>query len=103
MNLRDFIPIMESEWEPERGFFWRVRQGQFSKDEFERTLEKIKAIPSASVDAPVPQRLISLLWYIPLFMRWQVERVQENNADVAGYDIAVNKLTNEIERILGVP
>ena len=36
-------------------------------------------------------------------LAWQVERVQENEADVAAYSKALTAMTNEIERLLGVP
>lgn len=96
------IEALESEWSPEDGFFWRVRQGRFTTDEFQRALKKLSAL-SVVEDAKLPRRVVSLLWYIPLFMHWQVERVQESHGDVAGYTKAIAAMTNEIERILGVP
>jgi len=102
MILGDFIPTIESEWEPETGFFWRIRQGHFRKEDFERVLAKFLAVPS--VAAPmVPLRLVSTLWYVPIFMHWQCDRVREQGSDLAQYEVAMTKLTNEVERILGVP
>ena len=102
MNYEKEIEALESEWSPEDGFFWRVRQGHFAPSDFERALKKISAI-NIGEDADVPRRVVSLLWYIPLFMQWQVERVQENKGDAKAYTTAITKLTNEIERLLGVP
>lgn len=102
MGLENFIASIESEWEPEAGFFWRIREGDFQKDEFERALQKFAAIPSAS-NQPVPARLVSVVWYVPIFMQWQVDRMRELRGDLAAYVTAVNKLTAEVERILGVP
>jgi hypothetical protein len=102
MSYENEIDALESEWWPEDGFFWRVRQGEFIASEFERALKKVSAF-SIAEDADVPRRLISLLWYIPLFMQWQTERLQENKCDVTAYAKAITTMTNEIERLLGVP
>lgn len=102
MSYEKEIEALESEWSPDEGFFWRVRQGHFNPNDFERALKKVSAI-TIEEDAEVPRRVVSLLWYIPLFMQWQVERVQENKGDVKAYDVAITTMTNEIERLLGVP
>jgi hypothetical protein len=96
------IEVAESEWSPENGFFWRIRQGHFANCEFERALGKISAI-SIAEESEIPRRLASLLWYIPLFMQWQTERVRKAGGDVEAYLKAVTSMTNEIERLLGVP
>ena len=86
----------------DRGFFWRIRQGQFEVDDFKRTLQTISVL-SIREDESAPNRLVSLLWYIPIFMHRQTERVQESGGDVAEYMKAATAMTNEIERLLGVP
>ena len=50
-----------------------------------------------------PRRLVSLLWYMPLFLTWQTERLRELGGDLGAYVHAVSSITNEIERILGTP
>lgn len=102
MSYENDIDALESEWSPEDGFFWRIREGHFAVNDFERALKKISAITIAE-EADVPRRIISLLWYIPLFMHWQVERVHENKGDVKAYGQAIVRMTTEIERLLGVP
>ena len=102
MSYEKEIEALESEWAPEDGFFWHIRQGEFIPGEFERTLKKISSI-SIGEEADVPRRIVSLLWYVPLFMQWQLERVRENKADEVAYAAAIARMTNEIERLLGVP
>ncbi|MCZ7647425.1 MAG: hypothetical protein M5U26_19575 [Planctomycetota bacterium] len=102
MSYEDEIRELESEWMPEDGFFWKIRQGQFSEEDFRRALTKVSNIPIPN-DALLPRRLVSLLWYIPLFMQWQTERVQENGGDIPGLSMAITTMTNKIERLLGVP
>lgn len=102
MNYKEAISMIEFEWQPEHGFFWNIRQGLFSEVEFTRALNKVSSI-SIPDEADLPKRLVSLLWYIPIFMHWQIERVGESGGDIAAYVKAITKMSNEIERLLGVP
>ena len=102
MNYKEEISTIEDEWRPEDGFFWRVREGLFYEEEFIRVMNKLRAI-SIPDDADLPKRLVSLLWYVPIFMTWQIERVGENGGDTAAYMKATTTMSNEIERLLGVP
>jgi hypothetical protein len=102
MSYEKEIEALESEWSPEDGFFWRIRQGEFTASAFERARKKVSAI-TIGEDSDVPRRVVSLLWYIPLFMQWQAERVRESKGDVHAYTAASTEMTNEIERLLGVP
>jgi len=96
------ITSLELEWSEEAGFFWQLRQGRFVLADFQRALTKIKSV-AIPEDGNVPRRIVSLLWYIPLFMQWQVERVRENQGDSIAFTGAITTITNEIERLLGVP
>lgn len=102
MDYKHDIEQLESEWAEDDGFFWRIRQGQFVHDDFVRALAKVSKIASTE-DAEIPKRLVSLLWYIPIFMHWQTERVQENGGNVTEFFQAATAMTNEVERVLGVP
>jgi len=66
MGYEKEIEAVEREWSFEDGFFWHLRQGHFSAGEFERTLAALGAI-SISDNAELPLRLVSLLWYGPVF------------------------------------
>jgi hypothetical protein len=104
MNANDeqTIQVLESEWAPETGFFWRVRQGVFDPNEFQRALATLRTF-SFTDDAPLPGRVVSLIWFIPIFMVWQVDRVRDAGGDLPAYTEAVTLMTNEVQRLLGVP
>ena len=87
---------MSVKGEPEEGFFWKIRQGNFDKMEAHRAFSKIAAVPSLT-DQPIPPRLGSVLWYVPIFMEWQVDRVRENGGEIAEYTAAIGTFTGEIE------
>ncbi|MGH9966429.1 MAG: hypothetical protein ACREBG_01150 [Pyrinomonadaceae bacterium] len=61
MNYEDAIQKTESEWEPDAGFFWNIRQGLFSEAELQWALTKVSSI-SIPDGALVSKRLGSLLW-----------------------------------------
>ncbi len=102
MDLTEAITKVEAEWAPETGFFWNLRQGNFKSAAMRRALDAIASIPTPT-ERQIPTRLVSVLWYIPMFMEWQADRVRECGANVANYQIATSKFTREVERILGVP
>lgn len=102
MNYDSFINAIATEWEPDVGFFWKARRGDFDKQGFTRTLGKLQSM-TIDEDAELPRRLLSILWYIPLFMNWQIERVREAGGDEEEYGMAVAAATDEIERLLGTP
>jgi len=102
MTEESVIHDLESEWEAEHGFFWKIRQGSFSEEEFQRAFRRVSAI--GNFEGPrVDRRVVSLLWYIPLFMHWQTERIAGAGGDVDAYEKAVNAMTNQVERLLGIP
>jgi hypothetical protein len=94
------IAALETEWSPDGGFFWHLRQGQFRLDDFQRVLALVSTI---AVEQDLPRRLVSLLWYVPQFMHWQEPRVRQQGGDAIAYAKAIAAMNNEIQRLLGVP
>ena len=99
---QEAVSSLESEWTPATGFFWKLRQGEFDPHAFVRTLEALRRIEVRN-GAQLPRRLVSLLWYGPLVMEWNAHRVQLSGSVTAEYVAAAAAITNEIERLLGVP
>jgi hypothetical protein len=102
MSFEREISELEAEWAPEDGFFWRLREAQFERTAFERTLAKMARVHIED-HACVPIRLVSVLWYIPIFMHWQTDRLIAAGRDGDEYTQAIVLVTNELERLLGVP
>jgi hypothetical protein len=94
MALDAVIIGIESEWVPEEGFFWKLRRGEFRAADFGRVLAKFAAI---QVKEPLPVRLEAILWYAPVYMQQQAERIKA--ADAPAYADAMERLTLEVERI----
>ena len=102
MTYENLQAELETCWAPDDGAFWHLRQGTFDMRRFERLLRTLRDT-RVDYDATLPRRLVSLLWYAPLFMQWQADRVRECGGDVQTLLTMTSKVTNEVERILGVP
>jgi len=98
---QELIEQLESTWEVDTGFFWKLRQGIFDRQLYDEFLILLKTI-SFEDDELISSRIVSLLWYIPLFMEWQKVRV-EKAMSLDEYNILKQNIENELERILGVP
>jgi len=101
MTYEQICEALDLEWSPGDGFFWQIREGRFPIQSFVRAFDRVSSI-SISEDALIPRRVVSLLWYIPLFMDWQTERIREAGGDVDEFVRATSRMTAEIERLLGV-
>jgi hypothetical protein len=100
MELEPTIFQLEEEWEKPFGFFGCLREGDFDPDGFKRVENLLKNL---NTDMLGNRRLISLIWYIPLFMNWQKERVFEKGGDISALERSTNILQGILEDVLGVP
>jgi hypothetical protein len=87
-------------WSDEQGFLFELRMGLFEPTKAQYFLSLIHAIESDGTEA-VARRAVSLLWYLPLFLSWQIERVDLK--DRAELENVITLVTNHLETILGVP
>lgn len=101
MDTQNFIIRLEQEWDLDNGFFGLLRQGHFSDPGFNRLLGVLVDIQNSQVQ--INKRLVSLLWYIPIFMIWQNKRLNLNNCDTQLYDEKINLVIEKLEIILGIP
>jgi hypothetical protein len=102
MDDKLIIENLEREWDFDTGFFGLLRQGKFDAAGLNRLVDTLSVISFLDHEL-INRRAVSLLWYIPLFMRWQRERVEKNGGDVAELEKATNRVQALVETILGVP
>lgn len=94
------IPDLEAEYDQDEGFLGLLRAGHFdslARDRFFRLLQSIDPGTSGSID----RRVVALLWYVPMFMEWQERRLDADEQEALR--AAANRVTSELERILGMP
>ncbi|WP_341839420.1 hypothetical protein [Chitinophaga caseinilytica] len=89
-------------WDYEEGFFGRLRQGFFEEELYQNFIGILKRITIRTEETMIPYDLVHLLWYVPLFMEWQRERVVRVMSNEE-YEIKKTNVENELERIFGVP
>lgn len=101
MEIEALVEKLDAEW-ADGGFFSLVRDGLFDVPRGDRVLEILRAIDIKENDY-VPSRLLSLIWFMPSFLEWQVDRVRERGGDTDSYRRFITEVHNTLERSVGVP
>jgi len=103
MNNEELITLIEAELDLDNGFFGKLREGQFDRASYVRCKQALDRVHREMQNAEtISRRLVSLLWYIPLFMTWQTERMT-GSIEAQEYQRITNEIEGRIEEILGVP
>lgn len=101
MKMNEITESIEASWGCD-GLFGRIREGIFNSDLANLFLTTIKELDFEN-DELLPKRLISMLWYLPIFLEWQRERVRVNSDNIEEYEAFVTNIQNALEDILGIP
>ncbi len=101
MNFDEIIEQLDAEWDAD-GFFDRVRNGDYDDTRAKDILKMLRAI-NLEKDDLLPKRLVTLLWYLPSFLEWQVERVVEKGGNKSAYERFITDVLNTLEEVLGTP
>jgi hypothetical protein len=102
MNMQSVKTQLEYEWQQPDGFLGKLRMGIFDPTGLERLLQILRSVDANHAQMLNP-KIVSLTWFIPLFMTWQRERVQEQGGSIGDLDSAVDDVLKQLYRILGVP
>ncbi len=101
MEIQDAIPLLDNEWDRTSGFLGRLRQGFFDPEGLARLINTLQSVDLRDTTC-LDRRFVALIWFIPLFMSWQVERVAEEGGDVHQLNVGMNKVFDAVTHILGV-
>lgn len=102
MDIETIVTKLGHEWEQPHGFFGLLRQGVFDQGSFDRATAILAGVDITNEDS-IDRRLVELIWFIPIFMVWQRERLQENGVNLHEYDEACHIMLNHVYAILGMP
>ena len=99
-----FIGMLEKEWAQDHGFFGKARQGVFDEESAKR-IETVLGEIEAHLqnDAFLSRRLVTLIWFIPLFLEWQIERIRDKGGNVDEFCRFRKTCDNLVFRILSLP
>lgn len=100
MEPRDAVERLEESWDLD-GCLWSLREGQWDREGAEGLLSLLRGV-TASEAADLPRRFVSLTWYLPIFLEWQLPRLSDP-AQVSELGSFITSVRNEVERLLGVP
>ncbi|MCB2099303.1 MAG: hypothetical protein KDE22_00435 [Rhodobacterales bacterium] len=101
MDIKQITEYLEREWDVD-GFLYEIRQGIFLPQKSINFVSMLNEL-TVSNDCLITKRFVSLIWYLPIFLIWQRERVLENGGDILKYDDFITNVHNSLEKILGVP
>ncbi len=106
MELKYILHILNESWD-ETGFLGLIRKKRIVDMKSGRILlENLKKFSIDDSERLIDSELVRLLWFVPLFLNWQKERlsmIEDNNELIKQYEIIFNSIQNEIIRILGCP
>ena len=102
MDIQSLISDLEREWDLEQGALGRLRTGILDVDGLNRLRETLSTIDFEN-GIWQNRRVISLLWYIPLFMHWQRDRFAGDDEEIQFLDRITNEITAILEKLLGIP
>jgi hypothetical protein len=75
MDLEEIVRKVELAWSSPSGSLFQLRGGTFDRAGLNDLLHVLRQVEVAEDLDVLPRRLVSLLWYMPLFIQWQKERV----------------------------
>lgn len=102
MKTKEIIKALEFEWDLEYGSLGMMRRGEFDKEKFDRLITLLKSIELGD-KVLIEKRIVSLIWYIPLFLFWQKERLLNKGKTTNDLERVINIVEEIIEKILGIP
>lgn len=94
------IARLEQSWDLD-GCLFALREGRWDRSGMDGLLALLRGVASEE-GADLPRRFVSLTWYLPTFLEWQIPRLSDPG-EVAELRSVVTAVRNEVERLLGVP
>lgn len=102
MKIIEANKKLQAEWLEPDGFFWKLREGVLSEEGYQRLKEIFGnlEVPEGQV---IDREFVSLVWFIPTFMRWQERSLKSKGNYNERYEHMYIILVQTIQDILGYP
>lgn len=102
MKDAEIVQALERHWSRPEGFLAKLRDGSYDPAAFKLLESTLKSLDFSKSEV-ISRRAVALLWYMPLFMTWQRERVATKGGRVEELNAAIAAVENQMEKILGAP
>lgn len=101
-QISEWVAMLEAEFGEPNGFLWKVRYGVFDAEGGERFISVLSEIRFPE-DRPLDRRLVSIIWFLPLFLTWQKESLAARGGDAERLERVISRVTDLVIELLGVP
>ena len=106
MGQQELLDRLEAEYDRQDGFLGQLREGVLRSDDARRFLDLLEEIEIG--ESPVDVRLVRFLWFTPVFIQWQKERIEllagtSSAVDPAAIEEILNHVISLFEERVGVP
>jgi len=103
-QIKPLIEKLDAEW-LQGGFLYKLRECEFDVAgyvRFENLLNTAKQLDDQN-SPTINREFVRLLWFVPQFFEWQVERIVERGADAGTVYGASSNIRELVGTILGEP
>ncbi|GAA1965254.1 hypothetical protein [Kitasatospora viridis] len=99
--MEELLDQLDEAWDDEDGFLGKLRSGTFDPEAGDAYVALLGRIPQPGdvIDA----RLVQLIWFAPLFMEWQTERLALTEPEDKQLARIATLVQESVENILGIP
>lgn len=100
--MSELVDSLDLEWDQDTGFLGQLRTGVLDREAYQRFMSLLQSIELQG--DTMNRRLVKVLWFIPLYMEWQTERLQRTSGISAiEYSRYKADVLDILYRLLGVP
>jgi hypothetical protein len=94
MSGAELAQRLADEYDRESGFLGRLRSGQYDQARADRFLATWQEIDLGRDDDPVDRELVKAFWFTPVFIGWQLDRLEPKDRRLA------KNLLNQVQSVL---
>ncbi|MEU9744028.1 hypothetical protein AB0E12_33065 [Micromonospora chersina] len=104
MNYDDpaILAALDEAWDPDLGFLGRLREQVFDPTLAAAYMDLLASI-EIDESENISSEFVKLLWFAPLFVEWQIERVVNAGGDEAQVRHYSDAIRERVMEILGTP
>lgn len=101
-EVNELVDRLDMEWDQDTGFLGQLRTGVLDRQAYERFIALVRSVKLKG--ATMDRRLVKVLWFIPLYMEWQTDRLQRTSGVSAiEYSRYQTPVLDVLYRVLGLP